>query len=251
VGNLFGKFDNLGLSVLKNEINLLDDVSKAKFLNQFAGSSDGALQALNNNTSLVNYWKTNGDIIKNRVYPNVVKKTWEEAKAVIVSSGNSIDNKVMAAIEQQFNIKPLTNNQPVMAGAYCQQMGGDVVIKYNLSTAEKAVFDYDKLDPIIKNSVDYLNLIRQDALKDGNLYEKLYTGVSLDKIIAAGDAASHAEVLAMDEVVKQMRAKGLFNSATDLSKIKILIKGKGEWGNMCRCPHCYQLSNGVQMIGNF
>ena len=82
------------------------------------------------------------------------------------------------------------------------------------------------------------------------MYEKLYKGVKFEKITTAGDAASHAEVLAMDEVIKLMRKKGLLNSSADLHKIKILIKGKAEWSNMCRCPHCFQLSSGTKIIGN-
>jgi hypothetical protein len=137
-----------------------------------------------------------------------------------------------------------------MAGAYCDELGGEVVVKYNLSSSEKAAFNFNNLDPIIRDHIDYLNFIREDALNGGKLYEKLYSGVSKDKLIAAGEAASHAEILAMDEIIKKMRTQGIFKSKADLSKIKILVKGKKEWGNMCRCPHCYQLSSDVKMIGN-
>ena len=249
-GSLFSKLNNIGLTALKTEINLLDDVAKAKFLDEFAGASDDALRAMNGNTSLVNYWKANGNFIKNKTYPNVGHKVWDETKNAIIAKADPTETKILNAIENQFSTKPLTNNKPVMAGAYCDEIGGNVVVKYNLSPAEKSSFNYNSLDPIIKEHIDYLNFIRQDALKNGKLFEKLYTGVSKDKLIAAGDAASHAEILALDEIVKSMRLQGKFNSRSDLSKIQILVKGKGEWGNMCRCPHCYQLSNGVKMIGN-
>jgi hypothetical protein len=249
-GSFVSKLDNLGLTALKTEINLLDDVAKAKFLDEFAGASDDALRAMNGNTSLVNYWKANGSFIKNKTYPNVGHKVWDDAKNAIITKADPTETKILNAIENQFGVKPLTNNQPVMAGAYCDEIGGNVVVKYNLSPAEKVSFNYNNLDPIIKEHIDYLNFIRQDALNNGKLYEKLYSGVSKDKLIAAGDAASHAEILALDDVVKNMRAQGKFNSRADLSKIQILVKGKAEWGNMCRCPHCFQLSNGVKMIGN-
>ena len=242
--------DKLGLTVLIEEINLLDIQSKAKFLNDFAKASDDALRAMNNEISLFHYWKANGKIIKFRVYPNSGNKPWIETKNTIIANAVPDEVKILEAIENQSNIQPLSNNKPVMAGAYCNELGGEVSVKYNLSPIEKAAFDYNSLDPIFKEHIDFLNFIRRDALKGSKLFENLYTGVSYDKLIAAGDAASHAEILAVDEIVKSMRAKGLFNNRADLSKIKILVKGKNEWGNMCRCPHCFQLSNGVKTIIN-
>lgn len=247
---LFSKLDDLSLSTLKKEINSYDEVTKIKFLDEFSEVSDDALKAMNENPSLLSYWKANGDIIKNRVYPNAGNKVWEETKDAILSQGNSVDIKILNEIEEQFKIKPLSNNKPVMAAAYCEELGGEVVVKYNLSPSEKSSFNYKNLDPIIGDHIDYLNFIREDALNGGKLYEKLYKGVKFEKITTAGDAASHAEVLAMDEVIKLMRKKGLLNSSADLHKIKILIKGKAEWGNMCRCPHCFQLSSGTKIIGN-
>ncbi|WP_159280653.1 hypothetical protein [Tenacibaculum maritimum] len=102
-----------------------------------------------------------------------------------------------------------------MAGAYCPELGGDVIVKYNLTTAEKVTFNYNNLEPVIKDQIDYMNLIRQDALDGGNLYEKLYTGVTKNKIIAAGDAASHAEVLALDALIKEMKIAGIYSSKAD------------------------------------
>jgi len=65
-----------------------------------------------------------------------------------------------------------------------------------------------------------------------------------------GDAASHAEVLALDALIKEMKIAGVYSSKADLSKISVLVKGKGSWGNMCRCPHCFYLTDGVNMIGH-
>jgi len=69
-------------------------------------------------------------------------------------------------------------------------------------------------------------------------------------VMAAGDAASHAEVLALDAVIKEMKRAGIYSSKADLDKVSILVKGKGDWGNMSRCPHCFHLTDGVKMIGN-
>lgn len=251
---LLDRLDNLNLNTIKNVLASFDDVTKLRFLDDFVSVSDDALRALNENAGLINYWRTNGAIIKNRAYPEIVKKTWDESKSAILARNHPTEVKILDEIEKQFNIKPLTNNQPVMAGAYCEeleQFGGSVFVKYNLSPVEKASFNYAALDPVIKDHLDYLNLIRLDARSGGKIYEKLYTGVTFDKLIAAGEAASHAEILALNEVIKAMKLKGLYNGPSDFSKIKIMVRGKGDWGNMCRCPHCYHLSNGVNMIGNF
>jgi Tuberculosis necrotizing toxin/Bacterial EndoU nuclease len=57
VASLAVKIDNLGLTALKTEINLLDDVAKSKFLDEFAGASDDVLRAFNSETDLVSVWK--------------------------------------------------------------------------------------------------------------------------------------------------------------------------------------------------
>jgi hypothetical protein len=46
---LLERLDNLGLAVLKSEINLLDNVAKPKFINEFSFASDDALRAINDN----------------------------------------------------------------------------------------------------------------------------------------------------------------------------------------------------------
>jgi hypothetical protein len=125
-GNWISKLDNLGLTALKTEINLLDDVAKAKFFDKFAGASDDALRAMNENTSLVSYWKINGDFIRNKTYPNVGHKAWDDTKNAIITKADPTETKILNAIE---NSPPPTNNQVAVAGAYSPELGGNVVIK--------------------------------------------------------------------------------------------------------------------------
>jgi len=249
-GGLLSKLDKLGLTKLTNKLDEIGSSSKTKFLDDFAGASDDALRTLNNRIDLVDYWKTNRNFITNKTYPDVGNINWQTTKNIIEEGVNNTDKLILKALEEQILLQPLTNSRPVMAGAYCAELGGDVIIKYNLTTAEKLSFNYTKLEPIIKNKIDYMNLIRQDAVKGGKIYEKLYSGVSKNKLLAAGEAASHAEVLALDALIKEMKKAGIYRTSTDLSKISVLVRGKGTWGNMCRCPHCFHLTDGVNMMGN-
>lgn len=120
-----------------------------------------------------------------------------------------------------------------------------MILKYNDKN-----FNVNLLEPELKQHLDYLTMIKNDFDKGGKLYEKLYTNVPLEKIQNAGEVAKHAEVLATNEVIKQLKAVGKFNSVEDLNKIHVLVKGRPSFGNMCRCPHCFQIIDGVKMIGN-
>lgn len=58
-------------------------------------------------------------------------------------------------------------------------------------------------------------------------------------------------MLATNEVIKQLKTAGKFSGIEDLNKIEVLVKGKAvSFGNMCRCPHCFHIIDGVKMIGN-
>ena len=236
------KLDDLGLAALKKEVNLLDEATKAKFLDEFAGTGDDALKAMNDNTSLLSYWKTNGNFIKNRAYPNVGHKACDETKNAILAKADPTETKILNAIE---NAPPPSNTQVAVAGAYSPELGGNVILKYNDKN-----FNVNLLEPELKQHLDYLTMIKNDFDKGGKLYEKLYTNVPLEKIQNAGEVGKHAEVLATNEVIKQLKATGKFNSVEDLNKIHVLVKGRPSFGNMCRCPHCFQIIDGVKMIGN-
>jgi hypothetical protein len=241
-GKLLNKLDDLGLAALKNEINLLDEVYKAKFLDEFANASDDALRTMNSNTSLVSYWKSNGNFIKNRSYPNVGHKAWDITKNGIIEKADISETKILNAIE---NSPPPSNSQVALAGAYSPELGGNVILKYNDKN-----FNINLLEPELKQHLEYMTMIKNDFDKGGKLYEKLYTNVPLEKIQNAGEVGKHAEVIATNELIKQLKIAGKFNSIQDLNKIYILVKGRPSFGNMCRCPHCFQIIDGVKMIGN-
>jgi hypothetical protein len=242
---LLSRFEELGLTSLKTEFNLFDETTKTKFLNEFAGASDNALILMNGNNSLVNYWKANGSFIKSKTYPNVRHKAWDDTKNAIITKADLTETKILNAIE---NAPPPTNNQVAIAGAYSPELGGNVVLKYNDKN-----FNVSLLESELKQHLDYLTMIKNDFDKGGNLYQKLYSNVPLEKIQNAGLAGTHAEVLATNEVIKLLKnAPGgsKFNGIQDLNKIHVLVKGRSTLGNMCRCPHCFQIIDGVKMIGN-
>ncbi|SEE56461.1 Fibronectin type III domain-containing protein [Tenacibaculum sp. MAR_2010_89] len=244
------KYESLGLTGLVSELEKLDEVTKLRFFDDFIDASEVTLKKLDTNVELITYWKFNSDLFRNKSYPNAPNIEWDIAKNKILENNDPHEVKILEGIIEQEKKQPLSNKKPVMSGAYSDILGNEVVVKYNLSTAEKKTFNFDELDPVIKEHIAYMNLIREDLLNGGKLYEKLYNAVPKNKLIAAGEAASHAEVLAMNEVIKKLREAGEFNSRQDLYKIKVLVKGKGNWGNMCRCPHCFHLTNGVKIIGN-
>lgn len=66
-------------------------------------------------------------------------------------------------------------------------------------------------------------------------------------------AGIHAEVIATNEIIVQLKLINEFNGIQDLNKIHVLVKGKVSsrgYENMCRCPHCFQILDGVKTIGN-
>ena len=244
---LLTRIDELGLLSLRNKANLLDEITKKKFIDEFAGASDDALVILNNNTALIDYWKINGALIKNRVYPNAPYKSWDDAKNAILGDLNPVEMKILNAIENA--PLPHPDAEKVMAGAYSPDLSNSqVVIRYNTNG-----FDASILEPELRQHLEYLNLIKLDFEKKGKLFEKLYTGVPANKMLTANAPGMHAEVLATNEIIKLLKLENKFTGIQDLNKIHVLVKGKVSsrgFQNMCRCPHCFQIINGVKVIGN-
>lgn len=170
----------------------------------------------------------------------------ETTKQEILATANPSEVKILNAIE---DARLPSNSEKVMAGAYSPDLpSSDVVIKYNTKTA-----DITALEPELRQHIEYLQLIKDDFDAGGKLYQKLYSNVPSGKMLTADKAGIHAEVLATNEVVKQLKVAGKFNGIQDLNKIKVLVKGKVSsrgLENMCRCPHCFQIIDGVKILGN-
>ncbi len=236
---LFDRLDEGTKTRLSNNLNNEDLL---RFSKDFVGASDDALRTLNNRSDLIDYWRVNRNAIRNRSYPdNAGHVSWETTSQNIELRGTLSQNKILVAVDEADSP---TNSQVVVAGAYADELGGDVVIRYNNNN-----FDIDLLEPELKQYLDYLQMIKSDFDAGGNLYQRLYSNVTPEKIRNAGLVGKHAEVLATNEVIKQLKQAGRFNGIQDLNKIEVLTKSR-RFGNMHRCPHCFQILNGVRMIGN-
>jgi hypothetical protein len=240
---IFVRIDTLGLIHLINTAQRFDEETRKKFIVDFSGASDAALKKLNENLSLVDYWQEHGDEIKKRVYPDVGHKDWKETKMNIVERRDPVDNKILTAIE---SARPPSNSEIALAGAYSPDLeDGTVAIAYNVKT-----FNVTTLEKELQDPLDYLVFIKEDYDKGGKLYQTLYSNVPWKKIENAGIPGAHAEVLAVNEIVKLLKKANKFHSISDLGKIHVLVKGISKYGNMCRCPHCFQILYDVIMIGN-
>lgn len=136
-----------------------------------------------------------------------------------------------------------------MAGAYSAALpNSKVVIKYNNKN-----FNINELEPELRAHINYLNFIKNDFNKGGKLFETLYQGVTSNKMLTVDLAGIHAEVIATNEVIIQLKQINEFSGIQDLDKIHVLVKGKVSsrgYENMCRCSNCFQILYGVKTIGN-
>lgn len=234
---------------LEEKIADLSPASRDKFLKEFDGISEQGLDILNKNPKLVDNWDLNGDFYK-QAYPNTGHKPWDATVASIKAEADPDNLHLLAQVETKGAVTP---SQKALAGAYCPKLAkekGFVSLKYNSPD-----FDVRTLEPELQLHIDYLNFVRDDALNGGLVFEKIYTNVGKTKLLAANFAGIHAEVQAVNEIIKKMKAEGLFHSLDDLKDIRVLVRGpkvKDIPGNtnMIRCPHCYKILQGVTMVGN-
>jgi hypothetical protein len=113
--------------------------------------------------------------------------------------------------------------------------------------------DTSLLEDEFKEQIKFMDLIWTDAVNGGGLFEKLYPGVTRQQIIEAGRPGTHAEVLAVNELIKELKVAGKFTALDeDLLKIQILTKGQTDYGEarLELCVHCFYLLPGVKMIGS-
>ncbi|SFF01608.1 hypothetical protein SAMN05518672_11462 [Chitinophaga sp. CF118] len=107
--------------------------------------------------------------------------------------------------------------------------------------------DTDTLEEELRQQVKFMEMVWVDAKAGGQLYKTMYSGVTYEQIISAGRPGTHAEVLAVNEVIKALKEAGKFHSAEDLKKISVMAK-EGDL-NLARCVHCFYLLQGVKTVG--
>lgn len=143
--------------------------------------------------------------------------------------------------------KSLVNGlQVAVCGASSSDLPDVVKIMYTDND-----IDTNLLEDELKEKIPFMELIWTDAKSGGELYKTIYNGVNRQQIIDAGRPGTHAEVLAVNELIKELKAAGKFNSPDDFKKISLLTKGFSEQGELRLnlCVHCFYLLDGVRMIG--
>ncbi|SHM83372.1 hypothetical protein [Chitinophaga sp. CF418] len=246
---LLARMKALKYGELEKKIANLSTASREKFLQEFDAISDKGLEILNKNPKLIDNWELNGDFYK-QPYPGTGHKPWDASVESIKAEADPDNLHLLSAVESKGPVAP---SQKALAGAFCPKLTkekGFVSLKYN-----NPDFDVATLEPELRTHLDYLNFIRDDAEAGGKIFEKLYTNIKKTKLLAADKAGIHAEVQAVNEIIKKMKAEGLFNSLEDLKDIRVLVRGPkmknlGTNTNMIRCPHCYRILLGVNMVGN-
>jgi hypothetical protein len=250
---LLKRLDDLSLSSLTKKLDDIGSASKTKFLDDFAEATDDALIAFNKRDELVDYWKTNNPKYKlSYTAPNDLI-----IDDVLKGVDNSIERKLIKGVQ---DIK-----SPFKDGSFCVSGGVhselsdiDNIIKYNLpkmdgvKNAGKYDAYVDGLEIEIRNSVRYMDIIREDFKAGGKLYKKLLNVDEsvIRKITGAGKSGVHAEVQVYNEIIKRLKDKGISLTDDVMSEIKIFVKNKHH-RNMCRCPNCfYIIGDKVKMLGN-
>ncbi|WP_237275719.1 hypothetical protein [Tenacibaculum ovolyticum] len=251
--DLLKRFDDLGLSSLITKLDDIGIASKRKFLDDFAEATDDALAAFNKRPELVDYWKGNNPKYKlSYTAPNDLV-----IDDVLKGIDNSIERNLIKEVQDI--------NSPLKDGSFCVSGGVhselsdiDNIIKYNLpkmdgvNNASKYNAYVDGLEIEIRNSVRYMDVIREDFKAGGKLYKTL---LNVDesvvrKITGAGKSGVHAEVQVYNEIIKRLKSKGISLTDDVMSEIKIFVKNKHH-RNMCRCPNCfYIIGDKVKMLGN-
>jgi hypothetical protein len=109
-------------------------------------------------------------------------------------------------------------------------------------------FNIDLLEPELRESVKFQDMIYQDAKNGGNLFETLLNGVEREHSIEAGRPGTHAEILAVNELIKELKNARKFNSLEDLQKVKVITKGQtdNEEMQLHFCMNCFYILREIQ-----
>lgn len=243
---VYDRLKRLGCDDLLLRFEELDELAQLRFLDDFQGASDMALQRMNEKLKLVDFWEANRDLFKGRDYAHAKHKPWSETGQEVAARNNPHEKELYDKLDGV----QVTENDVAYAAATSPELKNPVVV---LRKNDKT-FEVTKLEDELQESIDYLNLIRDDMLEKGNLYQKLYTNISETKLKFAGRPGIHAEVLATNEIIKQLKFEGKFKSLADLKKINVMVKGfdrqANAFTNMCRCPHCFHILPDVNIFGN-
>lgn len=149
---------------------------------------------------------------------------------------------------QQGNLY-ISNTEQVGAGLYHSGLfsnSGEFITAKNFRPSEYQTLAQDFIDnahPIIRKRIRYLEFLEEHNLLNA----------SIESINAAGKFGAHAEARVLDKALKDIEImEGLPSGSfpeTRLSEFNIFVKYRG---GSCppRCVACWNLSEGVRIIGN-
>ncbi|MDB5273133.1 MAG: hypothetical protein JWO58_1500 [Chitinophagaceae bacterium] len=249
-----------GYNALATKVDALGSL-KNTFLTDFYLASNTTLKALDASPSLdnlISQWKTYRSQIKDAAYigpddqdiPALLSTLTDQAQIDLVKK---VDAVPLSQYEDEAGIASY-----VAAGAiHPDYPDVNIAVQFNLGGAEKGIVPQPvytdlikNMDPYLTGYIDYLNLIRDDYINGGQLYQQLMTipAAKLSKLRNAGKAGSHAEVRAVSEILKALRKDNVAITDDVVSQVVIFVKNNSG-KNMCRCPNCFHILNKIKVIG--
>ncbi|QMW03325.1 hypothetical protein [Spirosoma foliorum] len=252
VGNWLNKLDNLGLTTLKSEVNLLDEVAKAKFLDDFAGASDDVLRTLNSDIDLIRLWKTYSSQFKKVGY---VTETGAFMTCQSVLD-NHPDGYLGNLIKKVMDAPGPTNAEQVLVGVTHPSFEGKVFMGRNFKSSESTMeitFKTETAHPLIRDRIKYMDFIRNSVtdntgkVVNEGLANKLLDIDNLNKLTTAGRAGYHGEVRALSDALYELEKTRVINNET-FSEFDLFIRNSSD-KVMQRCPCCFHITQGVKVLG--
>lgn len=248
---LFSKLEASNLVTLRS--NLLAGLSEIKLIefgDDFGETIVETLQRMNDDVSIFNYWKAH----KQELLTPYVTNTGNIPNVATVA-GHFQGSPQITALINAVDAAPLpSSSQFVMAGCQHPSLPNSYQIKYNFPSAgaEYQAF-LNSCHPLLKDRIKYMDMIRNDYIKNGISYQHLSNIDILTKLRDAGEAGRHAELQSLSETLYRIEqtenmAPGTFPKSR-LSEVSIFVKNKN--GNvMQRCPCCFHGSHdhNVNMI---
>lgn len=230
------------ISKLADQYNALTPEQKLLFDKDFAEASPAALERIAGEPEFLAHWKTDREYY-HVSYADMHHKDWLAVYNVTKTKG-----PLNGSLADALNVftKQKNGDNFIAAAATYEGRPGGVVVRFN--------FDAPTEPPLIdmfRRRLKYMEIIREDAEQGGQLYKTLYKDVPLGKVTAADAPGTHAEVLAVNVIAREMEAAtGVkLTAQSELSHISCMVRGQ-KYGSMCRCPHCFYILQEVNMIGN-
>ncbi|MDC1162105.1 hypothetical protein OAT18_01550 [Tenacibaculum sp.] len=277
------KLEKFKLGKLSNKFNGLSITNKVKFLDDFSDLGEKALKDLGKD-NVFKGWLNFRDEIKKINY-EVVKGYTELNSLESIISGDSHLEKLYDVIKKT----PAPKGQETVKVAVKHKDHIDFIeVKHNFKTGDgasnKISFDdmspelgtpfgdyfngvgEEIMHPIFRERAEYINFLRKNFYENnqsyGNNFKKLIDKKFMEtisdvsefdkKLNNANFAGAHGEIRSLSALIFKMEkrvgmARGTF-PVNRLGEIDMIIKNKNNQV-MQRCPCCFYLTQGVNVIG--